>query len=109
MSTDLKQDILNAVRKSNCPHYKSNSHACWHCAYSYHITEVQNGTHITVDYGCGNAEYDAKKYKVKPRKIKNKKMKFVIDKITGGYVSIKTIEKGEQILFEMFKDKEKKI
>lgn len=87
MSIDLKQDILNAVRKGNCPYYKDNSHACWSCAYSYHITEMQNGTYITVDYGCGNTEYDTKTYKVKPRKITRsafcehcgKKVQFYLD------------------------------
>ena len=74
MSTNLKQDILNAVRKNNCPFLKADSHACWNCLYSYQITEFKDGTYITIDYGCGNLKYDKpKSYKVKPRKVRIKR------------------------------------
>lgn len=61
MSTDLKQDILNAVRKGNCPFRKMETHACWGCPHSTY----EDNTYI-----CHNSRYDKKSYKVKPRKVK---------------------------------------
>lgn len=63
MSTDLKQDILNAVRKGNCPDYKQNSHACFGCPWG----ELGETT-----YNCKNTKYDnnTRVHRVKPRKVK---------------------------------------
>ena len=62
MSTDLKQDIIQAVRKDNCPDYKQNSHACFGCPWG----ELGETTYV-----CRNTKYDndTKTHKVKPRKI----------------------------------------
>ena len=62
MSTDLKQDIAQAVRKGNCPDYKKNSHACFGCPWG----ELGETTYV-----CKNTKYDndTKTYKVKPRKV----------------------------------------
>ena len=66
MSTDLKQDILNAVRKGNCPDYQLNSHACFGCPWG----ELGEATYV-----CRNTKYDnnTKTYKVKPRKVCGKR------------------------------------
>lgn len=65
MSTDLKQDVLNAVRKANCPDYKQNSHSCWWCPCAEF-----DGT----AYNCFNSKYDKpRSYKVKPRKVRIKR------------------------------------
>ena len=65
MSIDLKQDVLNAVRKRNCPFHKIDSHACWGCPYG----ELSENT-----YNCINSKYDKpKSYKVKPRKVRIKR------------------------------------
>lgn len=64
MSTDLKQDILQAVRKGNCSGYKSNSHACRWCPCAV----FENDSYI-----CKNTTLDTNKkgvYKIKPRKVK---------------------------------------
>ena len=62
MSINLKQDILNAVRKGNCPDYRQNSHACFGCPWG----ELGETT-----YNCKNSKYDndQKTYIVKPRKV----------------------------------------
>ena len=62
MSIDLKQNILQAVRKGNCPDYKQNSHACFGCPWG----ELGETT-----YMCRNTKYDndTKTDKVKPRKV----------------------------------------
>ena len=80
MSTDLKQDILQAVRKGNCPDYKQNSHACFGCPWG----ELGETTYV-----CKNIKYDndTKTYKVKPRKVTRsafcehcgKKVQFYLD------------------------------
>lgn len=81
MSIDLKQDVLQAVRKGNCAKYKDNSHACWWCPCS--VFENDN-------YICKNAALDTseeKVYRVKPRKITRsafcehcgKKVQFYLD------------------------------
>lgn len=79
MSTNLKQDILNAVRKGNCPDYKQNSHACFGCPWG----ELGETT-----YNCKNSKYDndQKTYIVKPRKVTQgfcehcgKRVKFRLD------------------------------
>lgn len=61
MSTSLKQDIIQAARKGNCPEYKQNSHACWGCVCASFENE---------EYICNNVKYDKKVYKVKVRKVK---------------------------------------
>ena len=81
MSTDLKQDVLQAVRKGNCPEYKETSHACWWCPCA--VFENDN-------YICKNAALDTREnpvYKVKPRKVTRtafcehcgKKVQFYLD------------------------------
>ena len=62
MSTDLKQDILNAVCKGNCPDYKQNSHACFGCPWG----ELGETT-----YNCKNTTYDnnTRVHRVKPHKV----------------------------------------
>lgn len=65
MSRNLKQDIIQAVRKGNCPEYKQNSHACFGCPYG----ELGENT-----YNCVNSKYDKpQSYKVKPRKVRIKR------------------------------------
>ena len=59
----LKQDIIQAVRKGNCPEYKQNSHACFGCPFG----ELGENTYV-----CVNTRYDKKTYKVRPRKVKCK-------------------------------------
>lgn len=80
MSTDLKQDVLQAVRKGNCPDYKQNSHACFGCPWG----ELGETTYV-----CKNTKYDndTKTHKVKPRKVTRtafceycgKKVQFYLD------------------------------
>ena len=81
MSTDLKQDILQAVRKGNCPDYKETSHACWWCPCAVFEND---------DYICKNAALDTSEkpiYRVKPRKVTRsafcehcgKKVQFYLD------------------------------
>jgi len=75
MSIDLKQDVINAVRKGNCPEYQQNSHACWGCPYAETVSvtdiDIDNNSNY-VTYECGNSNYNKKTYKVKPNKIKRK-------------------------------------
>lgn len=80
MSIDLKQDVIQAVRKGNCPDYRQNSHACFGCPWG----ELGETTYV-----CKNTKYDndTKTYKVKPRKITRtafcehcgKKVEFYLD------------------------------
>ena len=80
MSTDLKQDVIQAVRKGNCPDYRQNSHACFGCPWG----ELGETTYV-----CKNTKYDndQKTYIVKPRKITRsafcehcgKKVQFYLD------------------------------
>lgn len=70
MSTELKRDIINAVRKGNCPEYRQNSHACWMCP---HAISVLNSSNYIIKYDCGNPKYDKRCYIVKPKKIKRSK------------------------------------
>lgn len=57
MSADLKQDIIQAARKGNCPEYKQNSHACWGCP----CATFDDDTYI-----CNSSKYDKAVYNAKP-------------------------------------------
>ena len=57
MRTDFKQDIINAVRKSNCPFHQISSSACWNCLYSYPLMHTLEDDAIAIaieGYGCSN-------------------------------------------------------
>ena len=69
MSIDLKQDVINAVRKGNCPEYRQNSHACLGCPHAITVLERLG---CIIRYDCGNTKYDKKTYIVKPKKIKRR-------------------------------------
>ena len=100
MSTDLKQDILQAVRKGNCPEYKETSHACWWCPCAVFEND---------DYTCKNAALDTSEklvYKVKPRKIKDKALKIALKLSADSYISMAQVKRGKEILFKEFEGKE---
>ena len=70
MSSNLARGMIDVIRKSNCPDYRQNSHACWLCPHSIAIC---CGNNNIIRYECNDPKYDKKVYKVKPKKVKRSK------------------------------------